>query len=60
MATNPRPQTDPWWKPVWDLVVEVWIGSVLFAVIFAPAVVLDCPFSHPLMLSIRDVFAIIL
>jgi hypothetical protein len=41
MATNPRPQTDPWWKPVWNLVVEVWVGSVLFAVIFAPAVVLD-------------------
>ena len=28
-------------KPVWDLVVEVWIGSVLFAIIFAPAVGLD-------------------
>ncbi len=30
-----------WWKPVWDLVVEVWVGSALFAIIFAPAVGLD-------------------
>jgi hypothetical protein len=30
-----------WLKPVWDLVVEVWVGSLLFAVLFAPAVLLD-------------------
>lgn len=41
MATVPEQQPPPWWKPVWKLVVEVWIGSALFAVIFAPAIVLD-------------------
>jgi hypothetical protein len=45
-GTSPMPETPglqqhPWWKPVWNLVVEVWIGSALFAVIFAPAVGLD-------------------
>jgi hypothetical protein len=41
MDSSPNPLPDRWWKPVWDLVVEVWIGSVLFAIIFAPAVGLD-------------------
>ena len=31
----------PWWKAVWHLVVEVWVGSALFAILFAPAVFLD-------------------
>ena len=31
----------PWWKPVCDLVVEVWVGSALFAILFAPTVNLD-------------------
>jgi len=34
-------QPHPWWKPVWKLVVEVWVGSALFAILFAPAVGLD-------------------
>ena len=37
----PGPQHRPWYKAVWALVVEVWVGSALFAVIFAPAVGLD-------------------
>ena len=41
MATTPEPKPPPWWKPVWKLVVEVWIGSALFAVLFTPAVGLD-------------------
>jgi hypothetical protein len=41
MDTSPGPQPRPWYKAVWDLVVEVWAGSVLFAIIFAPAVGLD-------------------
>jgi hypothetical protein len=41
MATAPEQQAPAWWKPVWELVVEVWIGSLLFAIIFAPAVGLD-------------------
>jgi hypothetical protein len=41
MDSSPHPHPDRWWKPVWDLVVEVWIGSALFAIIFAPAVGLD-------------------
>src|SRR4051794_6061387 len=41
MPTTPGPQPAPWWKPVWKLVVEVWVGSALFAVLFAPAVALD-------------------
>jgi hypothetical protein len=38
-AAGPEPR--PWYKAVWALVVEVWAGSVLFAIIFAPAVGLD-------------------
>ena len=30
-----------WLKAIWDLTVEVWLGSMLFAVIFAPAIGLD-------------------
>jgi hypothetical protein len=30
-----------WWEPVWELVVHVLIGSLLFTLIFAPAVGLD-------------------
>jgi hypothetical protein len=30
-----------WWEPVWELVVRVTVGSLLFAIIFAPAVGLD-------------------
>lgn len=41
MATTSGRPPDPWWKPVWKLVVEVWVGSGLFAVLFAPAVALD-------------------
>jgi hypothetical protein len=51
MATEAGQQPRPWWKPpwalpvwaqpVWALVVEVWVGSFLFAIIFAPAVGLD-------------------
>jgi len=41
MKRAPEQAAPPWWKPVWDLVVEVWIGSLLFAVIFAPAIGLD-------------------
>src|SRR4051794_30842540 len=37
----PPKQQPHWWRPVWDLVIEVWIGSLLFAILFAPAVVLD-------------------
>ena len=41
MASTPGRQGPAWWKPVWDLVVEVWVGSILFAILFAPAVGLD-------------------
>src|ERR1700676_4641816 len=41
MATTRGQHPAAWWKPVWDLVVEVWVGSLLFAIIFAPAVGLD-------------------
>jgi hypothetical protein len=37
----PYPQHRPWYKAVGALVVEVWVGSILFAVIFTPAVGLD-------------------
>jgi hypothetical protein len=30
-----------WWEPVWELVVHVVVGSLLFAIIFAPAILLD-------------------
>jgi len=40
MAAAPE-QPPHWWKPLWDLVVEVWVGSLLFAILFAPAVGLD-------------------
>ncbi|MBI2805413.1 MAG: hypothetical protein HYX68_10595 [Planctomycetes bacterium] len=30
-----------WWEPVWELVVHIIVGSLLFAIIFAPAVALD-------------------
>ena len=36
-----RSQPTPWWKAVWHLVVEIWVGSLLFAVLFTPAVLLD-------------------
>jgi hypothetical protein len=41
MDIAPRPTPRPWYKVVWALVVEVWVGSALFAVLFAPAVGLD-------------------
>ena len=41
MALTPEQQPPAWWKPVLDLVVEVWVGSLLFAILFAPAVGLD-------------------
>ena len=41
MAAPSQQQTHPWWKPVVDLVIEVWVGSALFAILFAPAVGLD-------------------
>lgn len=41
MASKPEQQPPAWWKPVWDLVVEVWVGSFLFAILFTPAVFLD-------------------
>ncbi len=41
MAAPPGQQPHPWYKAVWDLVVEVWVGSLLFAILFTPAVGLD-------------------
>ena len=41
MATTPGQPTPAWWEPVWELVVHVLVGSVLLAIIFAPAVGLD-------------------
>ena len=41
MVPTPGQHAPAWWKPVWDLVVEVWVGSILFAILFAPAVGLD-------------------
>ena len=41
METTAEQKPTPWWKPVWDLVVEVWVGSFLFAILFTPAVGLD-------------------
>jgi hypothetical protein len=41
MAPTPTQQSPPWWKSVWGLIVEIWVGSFLFAILFVPAVVLD-------------------
>src|SRR5262249_16594043 len=41
MAPAPGQQPPAWWKPVWDLVVEVWVGAILFAMLFTPGVGLD-------------------
>lgn len=41
MMPTTEQQPVAWWKPVWDLVVEVWVGSFLFAILFTPAVGLD-------------------
>jgi hypothetical protein len=41
MVPPSEQQSPAWWKPVWDLVVEIWVGSLLFAILFTPAVGLD-------------------
>src|SRR2546421_416092 len=41
MASPPGQQVPHWWEPVWELVVHVLVGSLLFAIIFAPAIGLD-------------------
>src|SRR6266436_5042860 len=41
MADSPNRSEPGWWVPVWELVVHVWVGSFLFAFVFAPAVGLD-------------------
>lgn len=41
MAAQPGPKAPAWWEPLWELVVHVLVGSLLFAIIFAPAVGLD-------------------
>ncbi|MCI0700261.1 MAG: hypothetical protein L0241_04175 [Planctomycetia bacterium] len=40
MASTKPPSTR-WWEPVWELVVHVFVGSFLFAVIAIPAVAID-------------------
>jgi hypothetical protein len=40
MEAQPN-QHHGWWEPLWELVVHVILGSLLFAIIFAPAVALD-------------------
>lgn len=41
METSPETKAPTWWEPVWELVIHVLVGSLLFAIIFAPAVGLD-------------------
>jgi len=41
MTTSPLNQVPNWWKPVWELVIHVLVGSGLFALVFAPAIGLD-------------------
>jgi hypothetical protein len=41
MTMPPGRQPRRWYEAVWALVVEVWVGSALFAVLCAPAVGLD-------------------
>lgn len=41
MAAMAKRGEHGWWEPVLELVVHVVVGSLLFAVIFAPAVGLD-------------------
>ena len=60
MAASPKPDFN-WSKPVWELVVHVLVGSVLFAIIFVPAVGLDLLVSWlKEALSISDFVAILL
>src|SRR5690348_15562823 len=41
MVKAPEQRTPAWWEPVWELVVHVMVGSLLFAIIFTPAIALD-------------------
>jgi hypothetical protein len=41
MSPEGRGQNPRWWVPVLNLVVHIVLGSLLFAVIFTPAVLLD-------------------
>ncbi len=60
MATSPKADFN-WSKPVWELVVHVLVGSVLFAIIFVPAVGLDLLVSWlKETLSISDFIATLL
>lgn len=40
-GSSAAPKKHKWWEPVLELVMHVLIGSLLFAVIFTPAVLLD-------------------
>ncbi len=41
-ADNSTNRKNPdWWEPLWDLVVHVLVGTLLFAIVFAPAVGLE-------------------
>lgn len=40
-GSSPESTYKKWWVPVWELVVHVFIGSFLFAVIAVPGVGLD-------------------
>lgn len=36
--SNEKPK---WWEPVWELSMHMLLGSLLFAIMFTPAVLLD-------------------
>ncbi|HEV8060989.1 MAG TPA: hypothetical protein VGP68_14005 [Gemmataceae bacterium] len=39
--TESAKRAPEWWEPLWELVIHVLVGSLLFAVIFAPAIGLE-------------------
>jgi hypothetical protein len=41
MVPSPRKEALAWYEAVWKLLMEVWVGSFLFALLFLPAVGLD-------------------
>ncbi|HEV3384418.1 MAG TPA: hypothetical protein VG097_06360 [Gemmata sp.] len=46
MASLPSPQQHSnWWKPIYELVIHVLVGTLLFTVISVPAIVLDLAIS---------------
>lgn len=40
VMANGQPNHSEWWHPIWEFAVHVLVGSGIFVVIFAPAVLL--------------------